>query len=130
MVARDRIRENAPIETPEPISAPSSMTAVGCMLKKFPPMTYRLKQHSNGTSFKGAKMTQTDFLSWIEHLLSLSPGSVNIEATLESINWDSLVNMTFIAAFDEKFQVELDVDKLFEAKKLVDVYKLVTEASS
>ena len=72
-------------------------------------------------------MLETEFIEWVEVMLNLRPGTAKLDATLESLNWDSLINMTFIAEFDEKFKVELDADKLFEAKTLEDVFRLVVD---
>lgn len=73
-------------------------------------------------------MLQQEFFDWVGPILNISGTSLNLDSTLESLNWDSLVNMTFIAEFDEKFGVELNVDKLFEAKTLGAIFELVTES--
>lgn len=73
-------------------------------------------------------MSERDFISWVEAMLNLRPGTASLDATLESVNWDSLINMTFIAEFDERFKAELDADRLFEAKTLADVFNLVVDS--
>lgn len=70
-------------------------------------------------------MSETEFIEWAEKLLNVTPGKVSLESELADIGWDSLINMTFIADFDNKFSKEVDADVLFGANTLRDIYHLV-----
>ena len=70
-------------------------------------------------------MSPEEFLALAGKLVFLSPEALSLDTTLESINWDSLVNMSFIAEVDEHLGKEVNADDLFDSKTLGDVYRLV-----
>lgn len=73
-------------------------------------------------------MDLDSFIILAGKLLHLDSSSLDLNQKLASINWDSLVNMSFIAEIDDVLGMEIDADKLFEAETLGDVYLLVAKA--
>ena len=70
-------------------------------------------------------MTKQDFLKLIEEMLEADPGSLSGDEPLETLIWDSLAVVSFIALADEHLGVAVSPQALSEATTLADVLALV-----
>lgn len=70
-------------------------------------------------------MSETEFLEVVNGILTTKTAPSNLDASLVDLGWDSLSNLEFVAAVDEKFGLSVDSDKLAECTSLADVFALV-----
>lgn len=70
-------------------------------------------------------MTQEEFLELIASIVQVDRSQLNFDTPLESLGWDSLVNLSLMAALDERTGAEIDADRLSEATTLKDLFALV-----
>lgn len=70
-------------------------------------------------------MTQEEFLELIATIVQVDRSHLNFESTLKSLGWDSLVNLSLMAALDARTGAEIDADRLSEATTLKDLFDLV-----
>lgn len=68
------------------------------------------------------------FLELVAVILEVDSGTVSLDDNLESIEWDSLSNLGFIAEVDERAGVEIDADELAKAVTVRDLQALYTAA--
>jgi acyl carrier protein len=71
---------------------------------------------------------QTEFIALVEETLEVSPGTVNMTDTLSAIDWDSLANISFIAAIDGSHGATIDADALANCETVDDLYKMTQSA--
>lgn len=55
---------------------------------------------------------------------------VSLEDSLESLNWDSLATLEFIARCDSELNIVVESDDVRDSKFVSDLVKAVTEAGS
>lgn len=71
-------------------------------------------------------MTKSEFLNEIEMIIEADPGSVTVDAELESLEgWGSMAVISFIAMADEKLGVILDVSALASCQTVGDLARLL-----
>jgi acyl carrier protein len=61
----------------------------------------------------------------VAEIVQLDISSIEVATKLESIGWDSLSNLTFIAKIDEKLDQTLDADLISRAETVSDLFDLV-----
>ena len=71
-------------------------------------------------------MTEESFISLIEEVLEVDPGSVALGSTLEDLDWDSLSNLSLIAMLDSEHNINIGAQALQEAKTVKDLYSLIS----
>jgi acyl carrier protein len=74
-------------------------------------------------------MEESDFISLVEEILEVAPGSVSMTDTLDDIEWDSLSNISFIAEVDARLGASINADQLSKAATVTDIYALVQDAA-
>lgn len=72
-------------------------------------------------------MDQAEFIQLVEDTIEVRSGTVSLEDNLSDIDWDSLADIIFIAAIDEKFGVTLDAERLAASTTPRDLLALVNE---
>ena len=72
-------------------------------------------------------MNQAEFIQLIEETLEARSGTVSLEDKLSDIDWDSLADIIFISAIDEKFGLTLDAERLAASATPRDLLALVNE---
>lgn len=70
-------------------------------------------------------MEEAQFLTLIEEVLEVDSGSININMSLESVDWDSLSNLTLISLLDSQHGKQIGAQQLQEATSLSDLYSLI-----
>lgn len=70
-------------------------------------------------------MTEDEFLELIATIVQVDRSHLNFDSTLEFLGWDSLMNLSLMAALDERTGAEIDADRLSEATTLKDLFALV-----
>jgi len=65
------------------------------------------------------------FVTDIERLLELKAGTVSSTDTLESIGWDSLAVVSFIAHVDSKYGLSVAPEKIEQAKTVDDLFAAI-----
>jgi acyl carrier protein len=73
---------------------------------------------------------ETKILALIAASATSQPSQVSLGDTLESLDWDSLATLEFIARCDSELKVILDADEVRGSKLVSDLVKAVTEAGS
>ena len=73
-------------------------------------------------------MKDTELTALVEEILELEAGTVKLDDLLEGIEWDSLANITFIAAIDSRLGRVVEADALNECKTVRDLGALIDEA--
>lgn len=73
-------------------------------------------------------MNQTEFIALVEEILEVSPGTVNMSDDLSDIDWDSLANISFIAALDDSHGAVIDADTLAKCESVQDLYTMTQSA--
>lgn len=71
-------------------------------------------------------MNKADFITLVEEVLEVDEGTVELDSSLEELDWDSLCNITFIAEIDSKLGKSISADDLVSAKTVSDLYALVS----
>jgi len=69
-------------------------------------------------------MDEKSFLNEIEKILELEKNSLKGNESLESINWDSLSALHFIAFIDKNFSKKIDASQISKCKTVQDLKKL------
>lgn len=72
-------------------------------------------------------MDQAEFIQLVEDTIDVRSGTVSLEDRLSDIDWDSLADIIFIAAIDEKFGITLDAERLAASTTPRDLLALVNE---
>lgn len=72
-------------------------------------------------------MDQAEFIQLVEETLEARSGTVSLEDKLSDIDWDSLADIIFIAAIDEKFGLTLNAERLATSATPGDLLALVNE---
>ena len=72
-------------------------------------------------------MTKQEFLTLMEEMLEADPGSLAGDEPLDTLLWDSLAVVSFIALADEHLGVAVSPQALSKATTLADVLALVAE---
>ena len=73
-------------------------------------------------------MDQTEFIALVEETLEVSSGTVNMSDNLSDIDWDSLSNISFIAALDTSHSAVIDADTLAKCETVEDLYNMTQSA--
>lgn len=67
-------------------------------------------------------MTQQEFISELEDILSLETGELTVESNLKEIeDWDSLAIISVIALMDKKIGKKVDVQSIKECVVVADL---------
>ncbi len=74
-------------------------------------------------------MEERDFISLVEEILEVDPGTVTMADSLDDIEWDSLSNISFIAEIDARIGAPIDADQLSKANTVTDLYAIVQDAA-
>lgn len=72
-------------------------------------------------------MTEESFIALIEEVLEVNPGTVSMGSTLESLDWDSLSNLSLIAQLDSEHKIIIGAQALQEALTVSDLFTLISE---
>lgn len=70
-------------------------------------------------------MGESNFLELVSEILELEGDEVTMESALEELGWDSLSNISFIAAVDESTGKVVSPDALKASSTVADLYALV-----
>jgi acyl carrier protein len=70
-----------------------------------------------------------EFLSLAEELVEAEPSSLTLADDLESVGWDSLSNVEFIAQVDATCGITIDAQRLADCVTLGDVAGLAVSSS-
>lgn len=73
-------------------------------------------------------MNRDDVLATIEDILEVPRGSVQLDAALDELDWDSLASISFIAALDQNFGLRVDPQSLSSATTVEQLLGLVPTA--
>ena len=73
-------------------------------------------------------MDKKDFLTNLEELLELNPGSLSLEEPLSTLSqWDSLAFVSFLAMADSKYSIKVAPSELRQCKTVGDLMTLVNK---
>jgi acyl carrier protein len=75
-------------------------------------------------------MDQQQFVSLVEEILEVEPGSLGLDDSLEELDWDSLANISLIAEIDSRIGKSLDAERLAACGTVQDLYALLGEDPS
>ncbi|TFC44948.1 acyl carrier protein [Cryobacterium sp. TmT2-59] len=75
-------------------------------------------------------MDQPSLMQIVEDTLEVPAGTVSPEQKLSELDWDSLANLSFIAAVDSHFNVPLDAEGLARCETVQDLLALVADAQT
>lgn len=75
-------------------------------------------------------MELMEFIALAEEILEVDSGTLDLENSLDDIDWDSLANISFIAEIDARVNRSIDAERLSHAETLADVFALVPELIS
>ncbi len=67
-------------------------------------------------------ITKAEFYRDLEELLELAPGTLQDDTPLESVRFDSMAVVMFLAQADEKYGIGVSPSKVGEAKTAADLY--------
>ena len=70
-------------------------------------------------------MKKDAFLRVLEDALERDPGSIQGDETLESIEWDSLAVVVFLAVVDEHLELELSAKHVNECQTVPELLTLL-----
>jgi acyl carrier protein len=70
-------------------------------------------------------ITQEQFLALVAEILEVPADTVEIDADLEALGWDSLSDLGFIAAADERFGKSIDAEALAASETPANLYALL-----
>lgn len=71
-------------------------------------------------------MTRQEFLVKLEELLELDANTLTGSESLDSLPWDSLAIVSFIALVDENLELSLKAESVARAKSVGDLLSLVS----
>ena len=74
-------------------------------------------------------MTRDQAIRLIEEAVAADHGSVRGEETLETIAWDSMASVSFIALVDEQLGRTLDAKVVAKCKTVSDLLAILLETS-
>ena len=69
-------------------------------------------------------MNEKKFLNEIEKILELKQNSLDGSESLESLEWDSLTALHFIAFVDKTFSKKINANDIVNCKNVLDLRKL------
>ena len=72
----------------------------------------------------------SNFLPLIEEILETETGTVEWDSNLEELGWDSLSDINFIAAADERYGAVIDPEKLATSTTPADLRDLVASLAA
>lgn len=73
-------------------------------------------------------MTKKEYLALLEEVLEITPGSLNGNESLDSLeNWDSLAVVSFIALIDENLDLTLSPERIAKAKSVADLLAMAQD---
>jgi acyl carrier protein len=75
-------------------------------------------------------MDQETFLSLVEEILEVGEGTLGLNDSLKTIEWDSLANISLIAEIDSRIGESLNAERLAACKTVRDLYALLDEGPS
>lgn len=70
-------------------------------------------------------MNEVEFLTLVAEILETQSSTLSLSSELDSIDWDSLSNLSFIAEIDSKLNKKIDAQLLEDAATISDLYKLI-----
>lgn len=71
-------------------------------------------------------MSMEDFLVFVADVFSVDVGEISLETEYEAIpEWDSLMFVRLIVEIEEKYNVEIPIDKIDAIKTLADIYAYI-----
>ena len=73
-------------------------------------------------------MDEQTFLQLVADILEVDTSEVDLGGDLETLGWDSLSNISFIAEIDERVGVAVDPDALANAVTVADLRALAAGA--
>lgn len=73
-------------------------------------------------------MDEQTFLQLVAEILEVDAADVDLSGDLETLGWDSLSNISFIAEIDERVGVTVDPDALANAVTVADLRALAAGA--
>jgi acyl carrier protein len=73
-------------------------------------------------------MDEQTFLQLVADILETDVADVDLTGDLDTLGWDSLSNISFIAEIDERVGVTIDPDALAEATTVADLRALASGA--
>lgn len=71
---------------------------------------------------------ENDFLAFIAEIIEKDVSEVNMDLSYEDGAWDSLTHLRIMAEINEKYGVEIPIDKFLEIKTIRDFYAYVDGA--
>jgi acyl carrier protein len=75
-------------------------------------------------------MDQQQFVSLVEEILEVDPGSLGLNDVLEELDWDSLANISLIAEIDSRVGKSLNAERLAACETVRDLYALLDDGPS
>lgn len=76
---------------------------------------------------KEPTLNEDSLLQLVSSLVEAGEGKLGMEDSLESLGWDSLTNLTFIAKVDELLGTHVDADLLSKAVTIRDLLQFVSK---
>lgn len=73
-------------------------------------------------------MDEQTFLQLVADILEVDVADVSLSGDLDTLGWDSLSNISFIAEVDERVGVTIDPDALADAATVADLQTLAAGA--
>jgi acyl carrier protein len=73
----------------------------------------------------GKTMGEASFLELVKEILELDTEAVTMDSTLDDLGWDSLSNISLIAAVDEQTGKVVSPGALKACSTVADLYSLV-----
>lgn len=73
-------------------------------------------------------MDEQTFLQLVADILEVDAAEIDLGGDLETLGWDSLSNISFIAEIDERVGVTVDPDALADAATVADLRALAAGA--
>ncbi len=70
-------------------------------------------------------VSQNEALDLVAEILEVPAGQVAADADLDELGWDSLSDLSFIAAADERYGVTIDPQRLAERETAADLVALL-----
>lgn len=71
-------------------------------------------------------MDKMDFMSFVEEVLELTKGSVNLSTNINSLpQWDSMGKLSLIVEVSQKFNKKLTFDNLKSFRTIEDIFNFI-----
>ena len=70
-------------------------------------------------------MEESRFMGICARVLQKQSETLSLDSDLQSIGWDSLANIEFVAELDDELGVQLDSESLVGSTTLGEIYSLV-----